>query len=307
MNIVSIQNLYKNYGKKKCLEDINLTLKEGEFLSLIGKNGAGKTTLIRILTGILKFNSGSVLINEIPIKKTKKINKLIGVVQQDKGLPEQLTVHEYVLFQAKLKKVERKFAEQLLDISDLRKFENTLIDFLSGGSRRKLHIMTSIINKPRLLIMDEPTVGLDPIVRKDIWNYIKILKGMGVSAVISTHYLKEAEELGDKIAVIDNGKVIHYGTKSEIESLCALENGIELETFTDQPKEVVEFLFSQNLEYVNQIRTEKNKIKLFTDRVDYSFLPDIVRRLDKKMHHIKMIKYFEFSLNDILEKIHYQE
>ncbi|SCY96301.1 ABC transporter ATP-binding protein [Alkaliphilus peptidifermentans] len=304
MDILQTCELYKKVSDKFSLKNINLNIESGDFLALIGKNGAGKTTLLRIISGLLRYDTGKVLIDGIPVEKSSKVNKLIGIVQQSKGLPDSLTVQEYVRFQGRLRNADIKVLNGLIEISGLTEYYNQYLSTLSGGNLRKLHIMLSIMHKPKLVIMDEPTVGLDPIVRRDIWKYIYSLKELGISAIISTHYIDEAEILSDKIAIIDNGSIVTSGTKDEIKKLYNEENGLEV-TLIDN-NEALSFLneiAKLNIDFIKSANVFNDKVKIITNGYDCSYLLLISKFLAEGAYKVKMIKLLDLSIEDVLVKI----
>jgi len=304
MCILQTNNLYKKVSNKFSIRDINLQIESGDFLALIGRNGAGKTTLLRIVSGLLKYDKGQVLINGIPVEKSNKVNKLIGIVQQSKGLPDSLTVKEYIKFQARLRNADTKLLNDLIEISGLTEFYNQYLSTLSGGNLRKLHIMLSIMNKPKLVIMDEPTVGLDPVVRKDMWSYIHSLKELGISAIISTHYLDEAEELGNKVAIIDNGRIVASGTKAEIKKIYNEDNGLEIDAIDiNDAINLSNDIKKSNLDFIKSVNVFGKRIKILTTEFDYSYLPIIVKLIAEWNYKIKMIKFLDLSIEDVLLKI----
>ncbi|ACL75328.1 ABC transporter ATP-binding protein [Ruminiclostridium cellulolyticum] len=304
MYVLEIKNLFKKVSDEFSLKDINLTIENGDFVSLIGKNGAGKTTLLRILSGLIKYDKGKVFIDGIPVEKSNKVNKVIGIVQQYKGMPDTLTVQEYIKFQARLKNADSKLLNDLIEISGLSKFSNQYLSTLSGGNLRKMHIMFSIMHKPKLVIMDEPTVGLDPVVRKEMWDYIYGLREIGISAIISTHYLDEAEQLGNKIAIIDNGNLLTSGTKEQVKELYTSEDGLDILTVDDENAlEILKYIIELNLNFITKSEVMGNRVRVYTDSLDFSYLPTLVNLLSEHNFKIKTIKFLEPSIEELLMKI----
>ena len=211
----------KKYGETIALKSISLDIEDGEFLGILGPNGAGKTTLINILNTLLNFDKGKVLINNLPIRENKsKIKKLLGVIPQEISLYSELTAMENLLFWGQLYQIEaselKQRAIELLDMVGLLKRKNEPVKNFSGGMKRRLNIAIGLIHNPAILLLDEPTVGVDPQSRNLIFEILLNLHSVGKTIIYTTHYMEEAEKLCEKIAILDEGKIIKYGTKEEL-------------------------------------------------------------------------------------------
>jgi ABC-2 type transport system ATP-binding protein len=218
--MIKIVSLYKKFNDVNVLDDINLEIEEGKIFGLIGPDGAGKTTLLRILAGVMSLLQGDVAFDKKSIiKNTEEIKSLIGYMPQKFSLYGDLTVIENLNFYADIYLVsgaERKNTiARLLEFSNLSPFKNRLADKLSGGMKQKLGLACSLVHKPELLLLDEPTNGVDPLSRREFWNILKDLKDQGVTIIISTPYMDEAEKC-DAIGLIDKGKVIYHGSPEGI-------------------------------------------------------------------------------------------
>lgn len=222
---ISTKDLSKRYDSKGgaylSVDKLNLAIGVGEVYALLGDNGAGKTTTINMLTTLIPPSSGSFSICGFDgIKDNEAVKKLFGVVSQDVSVYQELTVYENLKFLADLYRVDakesRKRIEQLLERFSLGQKINSLVETLSGGMQRRLAIACAMVNAPRVLFMDEPTVGLDPGSRRQIWAAIKELKGLGVTVLLTTHYLEEAELLADRIGIIRSGRLLVEGTVAEL-------------------------------------------------------------------------------------------
>lgn len=218
MNILKVEHLYKSFKELKAVEDLSLCVEEKDIMGLLGPNGAGKSTTINCILGLLSLDEGSVIFEEkYPMRKWKKN---IGYVPQELAIYEDLTAKENVRFFCSLygfkgKELENK-TNAALEFVGLKEVENKKAITFSGGMKRRLNIACGIAHNPKLIIMDEPTVGIDPQSRNYILNNIKKLNEMGSTIIYTTHYMPEVEELCNKITVIDKGKVITTGTKKEI-------------------------------------------------------------------------------------------
>ena len=219
-NIVSIQNIHKIYKNKfKALENINLEIKKGEIFALLGPNGAGKSTLINIICGIVNSTSGKILVNNYDIiKDFRKTRSMIGVVPQELHLEAFETVWDNVCYSRGLygKSNNFNYIERLLkELSLIDKKDNKLRE-LSGGMKRRVLIAKALSHEPSVLFLDEPTASVDVELRKDMWEVVKRLRDKGVTIILTTHYIEEAEEIADRVGIINNGKIILVDNKDNL-------------------------------------------------------------------------------------------
>lgn len=215
--------LTKQFGERVVVDRLSFSVKEGDIYALLGDNGAGKTTTIGMLTTLLSPTSGDVYISGYHgVKQTEKCKKSFGVVSQDVCLYQELTAYENLIFIADLYGMNRKESvpriKQLLAQAGLADRANDLAGEFSGGMQRKLSIAMAILHNPKVLFMDEPTVGLDPASRRQIWIMLKELRAAGVTILLTTHYLEEAELLADQIGIIRKGNLVLEGTIEELRS-----------------------------------------------------------------------------------------
>lgn len=216
--MIEINNLTKKYKEKTAVNDLSLTINKGELFSLLGTNGAGKTTTIKILSTLILPTSGNIKINNLDIIKDKrKIKEIINISPQETAIAPNLTVLENLYFIADIYKISNKKekVEELIKIFKLEEVLKQKAKTLSGGYQRKLSIAISLINNPIVLFLDEPTLGLDVISRRELWKGIKSLKG-NTTIILTTHYMEEAEELSDRIGIMNKGKLIELGTAKEL-------------------------------------------------------------------------------------------
>ncbi len=211
-SILTIKNLNKTYkGGFKALEDINLELKKGEIFALLGPNGAGKTTLINIICGIVNPTSGEIKADGFDIlKEFRKTRQLIGLVPQELATDSFESVWNTVSFSRGLFGLPKNpiYIEKIIkDLSLWDKKDNKIMT-LSGGMKRRVMIAKALSHEPRILFLDEPTAGVDVELRKDMWNHVRALKDKGVTIILTTHYIDEAEEMAERIGVINKGKII---------------------------------------------------------------------------------------------------
>lgn len=217
------KNLTKSYGDNEVLKGVDVKVKRGSMLALLGPNGAGKTTIVRILSTLLKFDGGSVVIEGFDIKNDPdKIRGVIGLTGQSAAVDELLTGRENLVMMGRLYRLTassaKARAQELLEDFDLVSAADRPAKTYSGGMRRRLDLAVSLIATPPVIFLDEPTTGLDPRSRLAMWDIIKKLVAGGTTILLTTQYLEEADQLADQIIVIDGGKVIAEGTAVELKS-----------------------------------------------------------------------------------------
>lgn len=216
--MIKINNLTKKYKDKLAIDNLNLEIKTGELFSLLGTNGAGKTTTIKMLSTLILPTSGEVEINNLDlVKDSSKIKEIINISPQETAVASNLTVLENLYFMAGIYQIPNK-EDKIKELIKLFKLEEVLkqkVKTLSGGYQRKLSIAISLINDPKILFLDEPTLGLDVISRHDLWKVIELLKGK-TTIILTTHYMEEAEVLSDRIGIMNKGKLIELGTSKEL-------------------------------------------------------------------------------------------
>ncbi len=221
--VIKIENLYKSFGNVKAVNNLSLKVKRGELFAFLGINGAGKSTTISMICGNLKMDSGKIYVCGKDVEKDSYfIKKQIGVVFQDSVLDKSLSVYDNLKYRAGLYGIvgedfNKKYIE-LEELFELRELKNKMLSKLSGGQRRRVDIARSIIHSPQILILDEPTTGLDPGTRKKIWNIIKKLRNdYKMTVFLTTHYMEEAVD-ADYITILDKGSIIAEGTTLELKN-----------------------------------------------------------------------------------------
>lgn len=225
MNIITIDNVCKNYKSKKALDNVSLSIKQGELFGLLGVNGAGKTTLIKILCGLTRKTSGTITINNFNLdKEIDKIKEIIDISPQETSVANNLTVKENLEFFANIyNNNDVKTINEIIDIFNLNEVLNQRAKSLSGGYKRRLSIAIALISKPKILFLDEPTLGLDVFARRELWNIIKKLQ-KNITIILTSHYLEEIENLCDRVAILSNGKLLKTGTIEEIKQITNTQN-----------------------------------------------------------------------------------
>ena len=218
MYSIKTKNLTKKFKDKVAVNGIDLLIKEGELFSLLGVNGAGKTTTIKMLSGLILPTSGEILIDNMDVKENIfKIKQILNVSPQETAIAPNLTVKENLEFMAGVYQINDREDKinDLIKQFKLGEILNKKAKTLSGGWQRRLSIALSLINDPKILFLDEPTLGLDVIARRELWNIINELKGK-ITIILTTHYMEEAEALSDRIGIMANGDLVEVGTKEEL-------------------------------------------------------------------------------------------
>jgi ABC-2 type transport system ATP-binding protein len=221
-NIIHVENLTKKFKDFTAVNNISFEVKEGEIFAFLGPNGAGKTTTIKILTTLLDATSGKIQVNSFNVENQKdNVRHSFGIVFQDPSLDDELTAYENMEFHAVIynvpKNIRKERIEYLLKFIGLWERKDDLVKKFSGGMKRRLEIARGLIHHPKILFLDEPTLGLDPQTRNHIWEYIqKLNKEENMTIFFTTHYMEEADRVATRIAIIDKGKIIGNGTSGEL-------------------------------------------------------------------------------------------
>ncbi len=305
---IDIHDLHKSYNNLPVLNGINLTVESGTIFALLGPNGAGKTTMLRIITTLLKPDSGTILIEGIdPVKFPNKVKQLIGIVGQYASVDQQLTGFENLKMLGKLYHLSTPEAEKtalmLLEKFKLMDAAHRLVDEYSGGMRRRLDLAASLIGKPKVLFLDEPTTGLDPESREILWDILRDLASKKTTLFLTTQYLEEADKLADKIAIINHGKIIVCDTAQQLKSQISEEyfsiilpdashidyvkNNLKGVTFhLDEKLKTIHFPISNDINGIYQLRNIldtiiKNSIPVQHFNVHRPTLDDVFMALTK--------------------------
>ena len=221
MEIITAEHLTKNFKDLVAVSDIAFRVREGECFGFLGPNGAGKTTTMRMIQCVSPLTSGKLVVAGLDVEKDeRRIKAILGVAPQETNLDPDLTVRENLIIYSRYfdisgEEAERR-ADELLVFFQLEAKRDTGIDKLSGGMKRRLLLARALINSPKILILDEPTVGLDPQARHLIWEQLKRLKSQGSTIILTTHYMEEAERLCDRLVIMDNGKILAEGSPKEL-------------------------------------------------------------------------------------------
>ncbi len=265
--IVKIENLVKRYGDLVAIDHLNLEIKKGEIFGLLGPNGSGKTTTINCLLSLLRYDKGDIRIFDKEMSPTAyDIKRDIGIVMQNVAVFDELTVYENIDYFCGLyvtnKKERKKLVEEAIDFVALNDFRKFYPKKLSGGLLRRLNIACGIAHKPKLILLDEPTVAVDPQSRNNILEGIKKLNKAGATIIYTSHYMDEVEQLCDRIAIIDKGRTIATGTKDELKSMISQGEKILVENILiskEQLEQIEDMPNVSGTDYYDNILTIRSK------------------------------------------------
>lgn len=297
---VETERLTKTFGKIKAVDSVSLKIRRGEIFGLIGPNGAGKTTFIRLLIGLLRPDSGNGRILGCPIDTlTPEVKRKIGYMPQSKSLYPDLTAKENIEFFARLnglldKEIRGKHIENVIRLVEIEKWANMVVSELSGGTQQRVSLACAIVHDPDLLLLDEPTVGISPNLRKSFWNYFKSLTERGKTIIVTTHYLEEAINC-DRIALMHNGKILAVGTVSEIMSLLPHGKSLVLKLGKKIEEGVIEKLTS----LFDVSVTITGELNISIGYSDDSIVGDVISFLKKNNILIKSVEIRMPSLDDV--------
>jgi len=291
---IETKSLTKSFGDLKAVDNISFHVKDGEIFGFLGPNGAGKSTTMMILTTLLKPSSGNALVSGFDVMThPKKVRQEIGYVQQESTVDEYLSGRENLFLQARLHHIPteliNKRIDEVLDLIELSDKQHKAVVTYSGGMRKRLDIAGGLLHRPKVLFLDEPTVGLDIQTRRKIWEYIKkIHKEFEMTLFLSTHYMEEADKLCDRIGIIDGGKIQVIDTPQNMKN--ALGNEVVSLTIEEGDNEK-EFLSSlEKIELVKKINQDKSKITLFASKGT-----EVIPKIFQISAHLK-IKIISISL-----------
>lgn len=300
MNIIEVKNITKRFNDKLVLDNISYGVKEGEIFGFIGPNGAGKSTLINIMTSLLTPDSGTIKICGYDIlKEPIKAKECIGYVPQELALMEELNAYDNLeffgaLYGLKGKVLKERIAEAL-KVTGLEETKKQKVKKFSGGMKRRLNIAVAILHHPKVLILDEPTVGVDPQSRNHIFSFVKsICKDWGTTVIYTSHYMEEIEELCKRVFIIDLGKEISYGDREEIKASVFSNNKVIIETQDISGETIMKL---KDVEGIDKVSDKDNVLTL---TIDSKFkLASVLSLLEKESVNIKKISYEEAKLEDV--------
>jgi len=300
MSAIRVEKLTKIFNGLKAVDNISFEVKEGEIFGLLGPNGAGKTTTLNMLSTLIKPSSGKAFIFGFDIEKEKdKVRENIGMVFQEPALDRYLTGRENLEFHGMMyglgRREVKERVKEALKIIELEKFADKLVDTFSGGMKRRLEIARAIIHQPKILFLDEPTLGLDAQTRRKIWEYIRMLnKEKGVTIILTTHYMEEADFLSNRVAIIDLGRIVALDTPENLKNILG---GDVISVEVDYP-ENAEKIFKQ-LNWVKKVKKENGLFHLQVEKGEEK-IPLLIQ-IDQKDagFEIKSINLRKPTLEDV--------
>jgi ABC-2 type transport system ATP-binding protein len=302
MAIVETHNLTKVFGGKfTAVDHINFEVKEGEIFGFLGPNGAGKTTTVHMLCTLTQITEGEATVAGLDVKtQPDQVRERIGLVPQDISVDDELTARENMELHGKLyhmpKNLIKERVPELLQVVELTEWENALVKTFSGGMRRRLEIAEGLMHRPDILFLDEPTLGLDPASRASIWEYVTNLNEQGITIFMTTHYMDEADNLCDRIAIIDYGKIVNIGTPEELKEMLGgdviLVHANDRDAFLNHIK---------NLDFVTEVLPQESGIRITVDKGETA-IPKLFQEANKVGIGIDNISLNRPTLDDVFIK-----
>jgi ABC-2 type transport system ATP-binding protein len=295
--LITIRNLVKQYDNLTAVDNISLDIRDNEVFGLLGQNGAGKTTIIHMLATLLKPTSGTASINGYDIiNEPAKVRASIGIVFQAPSSDDMLTGYENLKLHSMLYSVPRKIREKrildVLELVGLTERKHDQVKKYSGGMRRRLEIARGILHKPKILFLDEPTLGLDPRSRESMWKYIRrLVQEEKITIILTTHYMEEADILCDRIGIIDRGRIIALDTPSKLKEIVGGGDIIKLRLVDN--KQDIDVLL-KDLSFIHEIGTDANGSVILTVEEASRNLPIILKRIN-----VESVEFSNNNLNDV--------
>lgn len=299
--VIKLDNVRKHYGSKVALDDMTITIGKGEIFGIVGPNGAGKTTLIEIIEGLRLADSGSATVLGKDVRKhADEIKQRIGVLLQSTSIPERAKVKEvFTLFASFYKKsVDPHEITRFLGLEDK---QNAYVKSLSGGWKQRVSLALALINDPEIVFLDEPSMGLDPNARGEMWNIIHRLRDDGRTIVVTTHYMEEAETLCDRVAVIDKGRLIALDTPKNLIAQLGGTKRISFKTDIRAAKETL-----SALAHVVHVEWGTDLVKLHSDDMDQT-LKGLFQLAAQEDWLVSGLRLEDASMNDVFSKLTAQE
>ena len=298
MNVLEVQNLQKSFGAIQAVQDISFSVKAGEVFTIIGPNGAGKTTTLEMIEGLVTPDHGEIHFGELNWNQhAVEIKKMIGVQPQSSAMFDLLTPKENVNLFASFYDKSRP-TEEILELVNLTSQQNQQVKKLSGGQRQRLAIGLAIISDPDIIFLDEPTTGLDPQARRHIWDIILELKHLGKTTILTTHYMEEAENLSDRVCIVDQGRIVTIDTPSALIEKLTKEREVRLSFLDGEKAAVSADVFSKNLDSVVRTEREGTLLKLWTIKPEDT-LYDLFKFTKEKEYQVEHVSIREMSLEDV--------
>ena len=296
--VIRLEGLTKSFEDLVAVNGVDLEIPQGEIFGLLGPNGAGKTTIIRMLGGLTRPTTGTATVLGLDIvKDTRKVKDRIGVVPQNNVLDRDINVRQNLRYHAKLHgiptaKIDPKI-DEVLDFTELKAKRDSKIDDLSGGMKRRLVVAMAMMHDPEVFILDEPTTGLDPQSRRLVWDKVRSFRDMGMTMILTTHYMDEADALCDRIGIIDHGKVIALGTPEELKASLGIQTVLEVKVYEGTHDAILAGLEAQP--FTEDVFAEGNKVMLRTNDKKAAAIHILTKHADD----VETLQFREPSLEDV--------
>jgi ABC-2 type transport system ATP-binding protein len=304
--IISTKDLCKTFrsqrGNVEAVRGVSFDVARGEIFGFLGPNGAGKTTTLRMLTTLLPIGSGTAVVAGIDVaRQPKEVRAHIGYVSQLGGADNLATGRENLILQGRLYgqdlQTVTKRAEKLMEILDLSEFADRRVKTYSGGQRRRLDVALGIVHQPEVLFLDEPSTGLDPQNRANLWDHVRALREQGATIFVTTHYLEEADALCDRLVIMDHGQIVVEGTPRELKRQVAGESVVlSLRDHDGAGRRASAVLSTQP--FVREVNTDGDEVRLYVEDGGAA-LPQILRLLDTEQIGVKSMSLSEATLDDV--------
>lgn len=301
MSHISVKNITKRFNDKLVLDNISFDIKKGDVFGLIGPNGAGKSTLINIMTGLLKANSGEVEIGGYPIStEAIKAKEFIGLVPQELALMEQLSGYDnleyFGAFYGLGGKVLKERIEEALEVTGLMDRRKEKVKKYSGGMKRRLNLAAAILHRPQILIMDEPTVGVDPHSRNCIFEYVKNINRENKTTILYTsHYMEEVESLCNNIFILDLGQEVASGSRNDIKAMASIHGKINMKVDGVNDELILKI---KSISGIKDCFLKEDTITIFNDEVQFN-LEELMILIAREKKKIKSFNVEEASLEEV--------
>ncbi|RLE38575.1 hypothetical protein DRJ17_03625 [Candidatus Woesearchaeota archaeon] len=318
VTVFEVKNLVKQFGQKIVLDGVSFKVEKGDIFGVIGMSGSGKTTLLNTMIGFLDPDEGEVFYRPIRAldntteslklvhKNKHEVETVFGFASQDPSFYLQLTIIENLRHFGSLygmsKKILNSNIEKLLKLTGLEDAKKTIARSLSGGMQKRLDIACALVHSPQVLILDEPTADLDPILRKQMWELIRQINERGTTILLSSHFLSELEGLCTKIAILHNGKILEVGSPNELKYLYSKNEEINLETAPGRYKKIIEKLKKSSDVKIDKVIDKGHKIIIYTPKSEQALhrILHIMEQMNEKLLDVRVNKP---SLNEIFESL----
>jgi len=296
--VICLKGLTKRFGDLVAVNGVDLEIPRGEIFGLLGPNGAGKTTIIRMLGGLTHPTGGRATVLGLDIvKDTRKVKDRIGVVPQNNVLDRDINVYQNLKYHAKLHgipgpRIDPKI-DEVLEFTELKAKRDSKIDDLSGGMKRRLVVAKAMMHDPEVFILDEPTTGLDPQSRRMVWDKVRSFREKGMTMILTTHYMDEADALCDRIGIIDHGKVIALGTPEELKASLGVQTVLEVKVYDGAHETILRGLEAQS--FTEDVFAEGDKVMLRTNDKKAAAVHILTRHADD----VETLQFREPTLEDV--------